>query len=528
MAKEKTNRFILLLIAFWEGATVMACELFGAKMIAPFFGTTIYSWAGVLAITLGGLAAGYYFGGWLTTKYKPIKLLNIILISSGAFMLLMPFISNGIMTAAINMNILSGLILSLIVFLFPPIVFFGMVSPVIIHALVSSVDATGKTAGRVYAISTVGGVLNTLFLGFYIIPEFGIKIPTLIYGAIILLLPVLLIQKKRKIPTALVLIFALAIVIGVQTKASENKERQMFNISYSSEGLLGQVKVMDYGWKDDNFGFMPLRGLLVNNTWQTVINSNDMTGMLDYIYFMRPLFSAYTKKSEVLLIGLGGGTLCKEIQKKNLNVEVVEIDKRLKEISHRFFGLDRKTNIIIDDGRHYLNKTKKKYDIIVFDAFLGENPPWHLLTLQSFERVKELLNPEGSLFIEFYGYIEGETGLSGRSVYRTLIEAGFKTEIIATSAEDGIERNFIYVASENDFDFNGLDYSGIKYTDKKIDDLNNFLLNTSEIDFANAVTLTDDCPALEKMLMNPALDWRKSLNKLFRNNLIEQKQPIYY
>ncbi|MFC2111171.1 spermidine synthase [Bacteroidota bacterium] len=528
MAKEKTNRFLLLFIAFWEGATVMACELFGAKMIAPFFGTTIYSWAGVLAVTLGGLAVGYYLGGWLTTKYKAIKLLIIILISSGVFMLLMPFISNGVMSAAMNMNILSGLVLSLLVFLFPPIIFFGMVSPVIIHALVSSVDATGKTAGRVYAISTVGGVLNTLFLGFYVIPEFGIKIPTLIYGAIILVLPLLLIQKKRKLPTALILIFAIAIIFKVQTSGSENDSRQMFNISYSSEGLLGQIKVMDYGLKMDSFGILPIRGLLVNNTWQTVINSNDMTGLLDYIYFMRPLFSAYPAKADVLLIGLGGGTLCSEIQKKSLNVDVVEIDKRLKEISYRYFGLDRKTNIIIDDGRHYLNKVEKKYDIIVFDAFLGENPPWHLLTLESFQRVKELLKPDGSLFIEFYGYIEGETGLSGRSVYRTLIEAGFKTDIIATSDEDGIERNFIYVASEKEFNFNNLDYSGLKYTDKKIDDLNKFLLNTKEIDFTNAITLTDDCPALEKMLMNPALDWRKSLNKLFRNNLIEQNQPIYY
>ena len=65
-------------------------------------------------------------------------------------------------------------------------------------------------------------------------------------------------------------------------------------------------------------------------------------------------------------------------------------------------------------------------------------------------------------------------------------------------------------------------------TDKKIDDLNNYLLNTKEIDFTEALILTDDLPVLEKMLMNPALDWRVSLNKHFRNRLIEEKQPIYY
>ena len=63
--------FIFLSIAFVEGATVMACELLGAKMTAPFFGTTIYSWAAVLAVTLGGLAGGYYFGGWMSARKKP-------------------------------------------------------------------------------------------------------------------------------------------------------------------------------------------------------------------------------------------------------------------------------------------------------------------------------------------------------------------------------------------------------------------------------------------------------------------------
>ena len=55
-AKPDKKAFIFLSIAFVEGAVVMACELLGAKMTAPFFGTTIYSWAAVLAVTLGGLA----------------------------------------------------------------------------------------------------------------------------------------------------------------------------------------------------------------------------------------------------------------------------------------------------------------------------------------------------------------------------------------------------------------------------------------------------------------------------------------
>ena len=48
----------------------MAAELLGAKMLAPYFGSSLYVWATVLAITLGGLAAGYFMGGILSYKSK--------------------------------------------------------------------------------------------------------------------------------------------------------------------------------------------------------------------------------------------------------------------------------------------------------------------------------------------------------------------------------------------------------------------------------------------------------------------------
>jgi hypothetical protein len=62
--------YFLLFLAFIEGASVMACELLGAKMIAPFFGSSLYVWASVLGITLFGLMTGYYTGGYLSEKIK--------------------------------------------------------------------------------------------------------------------------------------------------------------------------------------------------------------------------------------------------------------------------------------------------------------------------------------------------------------------------------------------------------------------------------------------------------------------------
>ena len=56
-------RTLLLFFAFFEGFCVMAVGLFSAKLIAPYFGGSLYVWASVLGITLLSLMIGYYSGG---------------------------------------------------------------------------------------------------------------------------------------------------------------------------------------------------------------------------------------------------------------------------------------------------------------------------------------------------------------------------------------------------------------------------------------------------------------------------------
>ena len=70
----------LLILSFVEGAVVMVAELCGAKLLAPIFGSSLYVWASVMGITLGALASGYFYGGWLSdiTKQPQKKLAQIL------------------------------------------------------------------------------------------------------------------------------------------------------------------------------------------------------------------------------------------------------------------------------------------------------------------------------------------------------------------------------------------------------------------------------------------------------------------
>jgi spermidine synthase len=99
--------------------------------------------------------------------------------------------------------------------------------------------------------------------------------------------------------------------------------------------------------------------------------------------------------------------LVQQFDRLKFNVDVVEIDQRVKDVAIEYFYIDPETNIIIDDARRYINTCEKKYDVITLDLFLNETPPGHVLTLESFKKIKELLNPDGMVMMNFYGYISG-------------------------------------------------------------------------------------------------------------------------
>ena len=101
----KPGRQFLFTLAFIEGASVMACELFSAKMIAPFFGGSLYVWAAVLGITLFALMSGYYSGGYISARKKSENTVYWVLILAGIFMMMMPYTSVWIMTANLNMSV---------------------------------------------------------------------------------------------------------------------------------------------------------------------------------------------------------------------------------------------------------------------------------------------------------------------------------------------------------------------------------------------------------------------------------------
>jgi len=90
-------------------------------------------------------------------------------------------------------------------------------------------------------------------------------------------------------------------------------------------------------------------------------------------------------------------------------------------LARRFFDLEPdKLHITIDDGRHFLNRCRKQYDVIVLDAFLGDSSPSHLMTREAFASMRRVLRPGGVLVINAFCRPEAGHDFFAASLDKTL------------------------------------------------------------------------------------------------------------
>lgn len=65
---EKFYNYYLYLTVFITGATVLMLEILGTRIIAPYFGSSLYVWSSLISVTILSLAIGYFLGGWVADK----------------------------------------------------------------------------------------------------------------------------------------------------------------------------------------------------------------------------------------------------------------------------------------------------------------------------------------------------------------------------------------------------------------------------------------------------------------------------
>jgi len=506
----------LYLFAFLEGAFVVSIELLGGKMLSPVFGSSLYIWTSIIGVTLLSLTIGYFFGGVLSSKQNSSGKINILFSIAAIFALLMPVVTQLLFNQFLAMPLFTGCITMSLLLLACPLICLGATSPLLIQLYVAEVNSAGKIAGRFYAISTLGGIFNTFLLGFYMIPEFGIRIPLFVSCLIVILSTLLIQEVKLKTRIFFSSVFLL-ITIRVLFLFGEKKESNSFKDIYESEGIMGQLKVVDYF----NEKGVLNRALLNNNSAQSIITKTNVTAIsqYNYVHFVSAIASLKPENSKVLLLGMAGGSLVYELQKQGFSIDVVDIDERTFYIAERYFYFQKnKTNLYTDDARHFIRTAKKKYDMVIIDISTSEVQPSYLYTRESFGEIKNALADDGMFFINFQGILSGKSKLAVAtwSVFKTLETSGLKPYYYSFNENSADDVQF--VSARDKIDFTKLDSSriGLCCTQNKfvVDVMRKkSLMNSMDKCEVEPFILTDDKPQLEELKFETIMQSRDQIRR---------------
>jgi predicted membrane-bound spermidine synthase len=511
-------------LAFLEGSAVMAVEMLAAKMISPYFGSSLIVWGTVIGMTFIALAIAYYIGGYLGDKYPNISTVYLVIMISSLFIMIMPVTAKNIIGLLSEQSPITSVVILSALLLIPTVGILGMTPTLLIRIFSDKIESSGRTTGNVFTVSSIGGIISVFTMGYWIIPAFGISTPTFVIGIITGIIPfTLLATKKNQIS----FIFIIFLVIGASNLRNRTFNDDELIVHYYSEGLLGQVLVADIKYPSRNPVYRQIidRILLVNRMGQTYVNMNTGRSKWDYTRYINSITNVLPDSSETLLLGLGGGTVARDlVNHRKFIVDAVELDRRISDAGKEYFELPDEVNIIIDDARHLIETTHKKYDLIIFDVFKGENPPAHVLSKECFTKAGTLLKDNGLILVNFNGFVTGEEGFSSRCLYKTLNASGFISKVLHTPGTEG-ERNTLFVASKSRIDEKISDCRLIiKGENKKAGD--EFFKMESAME-GNEFVFVDDKPNIEKYNFYAARKWREVYKDNYTRIFTEKGIPIF-
>jgi MFS family permease len=157
--------FMLYGVCFVAGMFVMTLEMLGFRMLAPYFGYSIYVWGSLIGIIMLALSCGYIIGGSVADKYPSPSILFGMILIAGLLAAVISFFYRAILLFCQSLGLISGSIIATILLFAGPMILLSTVSPFLIRLLAKE-NKVGTTAGRIYSLSTVGSIFGT-FLAFF-------------------------------------------------------------------------------------------------------------------------------------------------------------------------------------------------------------------------------------------------------------------------------------------------------------------------------------------------------------------------
>ena len=391
---QTIGRGIPLGVAFVAGWVVMMLEILGARLLAPYFGYSVYQWGALIGVVLTALTCGYYLGGRIGDGTHARGVLVWALILSAAWIMLIPPLARLTLPWSRAGGPAWGAVMATTLLLGLPSALLGTVSPIIIR--LTFTGGVANAAGSVYAVSTLGSIGGTFFTSFYAIPALGTRVSHYLAGLLLIVALVGLVLAGRQLRYLAALVLVLLPVMLPGTRLPKG-------VIYEGESVHNIIRVVDTASD---------RTLYLNYAAgaQTVMRKDALlTGRYYDSFLLGPLMN-HAKRA--LFLGVGGGTALKQILAVYPDVEVVgvELDPEVLTIAECYFGLapSCRLDLKAEDARWYVESATREFDLIAIDLFVTGQIPFFTTTVEFFERLKERLSPGGLVMMHIRSVHSGD------------------------------------------------------------------------------------------------------------------------
>lgn len=428
---------------FISGITSMGLEILAGRMVAPQFGSSIYTWGSIIGVFLAALSYGYYRGGKLASDRATTDHIARVFLLTAVYVAGIIILGDLMLRATAGFPLPSRFAsLPAIILLFgPPTYFLGFISPY--AAELSLKDGIGKASGHVYALGTIGSIIGAFGTTFVLIPSFSVNQIAFMFGALAVVCAIWMVFPKRDWEELLSFGFVLILLIGAVASGAAGVTVEG-RVVYETQTPYQELRVVDTG---------DTRTLFLGGQRHSAMDVTDPDRhVYSYTrYFHLPLL--FTEDVDrVLFIGGGGFTGPKRFAEDyNVTVDVVEIDPTVIETAKTYFNVTESESLRIHqgDGRAFLRETNQEYDVIILDAYRKDKVPFHLTTVEFMELASDRLSRDGVLFANVISAPTGPASEFYRSEYKTMNQVFPQVYGFPTSG-GAVVQNIEVVATKNE------------------------------------------------------------------------------
>ena len=376
-------------LVFTAGLGSVAIEITASRLLQPYFGSSTVVWANIIGLVLASLALGYWLGGRLADRRPSRRLLGGIVLTAAVLTAVVPFVAQPFLDRAVqgiddvSAGAVIGSFFGALALFAPPVTLLGMVAPFAIRLVLADVRSAGAVAGRFYALSTVGSLLGVFLPPLVTIPLVGTQRTFLGAAALIALGGALLVGRRW-----LLLAASLAALLALPPGAVKAAE----GLLYERESRYQFIQVVERG----SARYLYLNeGVAVHSVWRP---DEVLTGgVWDVFLALPPLLGRPVER--VAILGNAGGTTARAygVFYPRAWIDGVELDPAVTDVGRRFFGLgdNPRLRVYDADARPYLRWTRRRYDVIVVDAYRPPYVPFYLTTREFFRLARARLRPGG-------------------------------------------------------------------------------------------------------------------------------------